>query len=174
MSNLGAMNNLTLKWTIVFARLVMAGMFLLFGEYKLFRPEFAHGGMQHWLNGWIDQGNAVSFYLPFLKNVVVPHATAFAYFVGVGEFMIGISLLTGVLVRPASIAGAFFMVNLILAEWNGVGASAPLWQYFGAQLGHICPLLLFLIFFAEREPRFSLQPFFKRPGRMSRGKMHPG
>ncbi len=159
------MNNLALKWTIVFARLVMAGMFLLFGEYKLFGPEFAHGGMQKWVNGWIDQGSAVSFYLPFLKNVVLSHATPFAYLVGAGEFLIGLSLLTGVLVRPASIAGAFFMLNLILAEWNGVGAAAPVWQYFGAQLGHICPMLLFLIFYADREPKLSLQPFFMRPRR---------
>jgi hypothetical protein len=43
------------------ARIATAVFFLLFGEYKLAGPGFAHGGFQGYLRGYID-GSAVSFY----------------------------------------------------------------------------------------------------------------
>jgi uncharacterized membrane protein YphA (DoxX/SURF4 family) len=54
----------------------------------------------------------------------------------------------GFWVRPASVVGALFMVNLTLATWLGPGHSAPFWRYFGAELDHLPLLLLFIIFFA--------------------------
>jgi uncharacterized membrane protein YphA (DoxX/SURF4 family) len=79
--------------------------------------------------------------------------------------MVGIALVTGVMVRPAAVGGAFMMLNLLLSEWNGVGANARIWQYFGAQFDHICPLLLFLVFMTDGEPKFSLQRFFRGQAR---------
>jgi uncharacterized membrane protein YphA (DoxX/SURF4 family) len=151
-----------LKWMIALVRVVIGIIFILFGEYKIAGPEFAHGGIQKYLSGFLDGNMAVHWYRPFLEKVVMPHATAFGYLFGAGELMVGIALITGVMVRPAAVGGAFMMLNLLLSEWNGVGANARIWQYFGAQFDHLCPLMLFLIFMADSEPKFSLQRFFGR------------
>ena len=151
-----------LKWMIALVRVTLGVIFILFGEYKLARPDFAHGGFQKYLAQFLDGNMAVHWYRPFLEKVVVPHATAVSYVFGTGELLVGIALVTGVMVRPAALGGAFMMLNLLFSEWNGVGAGAPLWKYFGAQLDHICPLMLMLVFLADSEPKFSLQRFFGR------------
>jgi uncharacterized membrane protein YphA (DoxX/SURF4 family) len=129
------------------ARVATAVLFLFFGEYKLAGPGFAHGGFQGYLQSYID-GTAVSFYRPVLAHRVLPHAVFLGYTVGVLETFIGLSLLLGVWVRPASALGALFMVNLALATWWEPGHGAPLWRYFGAELNTLPLLLLFIIFFA--------------------------
>ena len=133
--------------TIAGVRLATSVFFLLFGEYKLAGPGFAHGGFQGYLRDFIANG-AVSFYRPFLSNLILPHAVIFGYVVGVVETLIGISLLLGLLVRPASILGALFLLNLTLSTWWEPGHGAPVWRYFGAELDHLPLLLLFIIFFA--------------------------
>ncbi len=129
------------------ARITTAVFFLLFGEYKLAGPGFAHGGFQGYLRGYID-GTAVSFYRPVLAHLVLPHAVFLGYMVGLLETFIGLSLLLGLWVRPASVLGALFMLNLALCTWWEPGHGAPLWRYFGAELDMVPLLLLFIIFFA--------------------------
>jgi len=129
------------------ARITTAVFFLLFGEYKLAGPGFAHGGFQGYLRGYID-GTAVSFYRPVLAHLVLPHAVFLGYMVGLLETFIGLSLLLGLWVRPASVLGALFMLNLTLCTWWAPGHDAPLWRYFGAELDTVPLLLLFIIFFA--------------------------
>jgi uncharacterized membrane protein YphA (DoxX/SURF4 family) len=129
------------------ARIATAVSFLLFGEYKLAGPGFAHGGFQGYLRGYIE-ATAVSFYRPVLVHLVLPHAVLLGYMVGVLEIFIGLSLLLGLWVRPASVLGALFMLNLTLSTWWEPGHGAPLWRYFGAELDTVPLLLLFIIFFA--------------------------
>jgi thiosulfate dehydrogenase (quinone) large subunit len=133
--------------TIAVARIATSIFFLLFGQYKLFGPGFAHGGFQEYLQGYIAT-SAVSFYRPILANLVLPHAVALGYLVGVVEMFIGLSLLLGIWVRPASVLGILFLLNLTLATWWDPGHGAPLWRYFGAELDHLPLILLFIIFFA--------------------------
>jgi uncharacterized membrane protein YphA (DoxX/SURF4 family) len=133
--------------TIAGVRIATSVFFLLFGEYKLAGPGFAHGGFQGYLHEFIAN-EAVSFYRPVLSGLVLPHAVLLGYAVGVVETFIGISLLLGLWVRPASVLGALFMLNLTLATWWGPGHGAPVWRYFGAELDHLPLLLLFIIFFA--------------------------
>jgi thiosulfate dehydrogenase [quinone] large subunit len=83
--------------------------------------------------------------IPVLRNFVLPHATPIAFLVAYGELVIGLALLLGVLVRPASIAGVIFMLTLLVSS-DYPGASGPLWQYFGASLSHSIFLLCFLAF----------------------------
>jgi len=130
------------------ARIATSIFFLLFGEYKLFGSGFAHGGFQQYLQDFIQNG-AVSFYRPFLADVVLPHATFFGYVVGVVEMFIGLSLLVGLWVRAASVLGVLHMLSLTLATWWEPGHSVPIWRYFGAELDHLPLLLLFLIFYAS-------------------------
>jgi uncharacterized membrane protein YphA (DoxX/SURF4 family) len=138
----------TLAKTIAGVRIAVGVFFILFGQYKVFGPGFAHGGFQEYLRGYIADG-AVSFYRPILTHLVLPHAVFLAYVVGAVEMFIGVSLLLGIWVRPASVLGALFMLNLALATWWEPGHGVPVWRYFGAELDKLPLLFLFLIFFAS-------------------------
>jgi len=137
----------TANKTIAVTRIATGFLFLLFGEYKVAGPAFAHGDFQKYLDGFI-QTEAVSFYRPVLVHIVAPHAVFWGYAVGVLELWIAASLLLGIFVRPTSIVGALFMLNITLSTWWGAGHGVALWRYFGAELDTIPLILLFLIFFA--------------------------
>jgi uncharacterized membrane protein YphA (DoxX/SURF4 family) len=136
-----------LSKTIAAARIAASVFFLLFGEYKVAGPAFAHGGFQSYLQDYIANG-AVSFYRPVLSGLFLPHAVFFGYVVGVVELLIGTSFLLGLWVRPASVLAMLFLLNMLLATWWEPGHGVPLWRYFGAELDHIPLLLLCMIFFA--------------------------
>jgi len=133
--------------TIAVVRMATSIFFLLFGEYKVAGPGFAHGGFQTYLQDYIANG-AVSFYRPVLGGLVLPHAVFFGYVVGVVELLIGLFLLLGLWVRPACVVGILFLVNMLLATWWEPGHGVPVWRYFGAELDHLPLLLLLIIFFA--------------------------
>jgi uncharacterized membrane protein YphA (DoxX/SURF4 family) len=133
--------------TIAAVRIATSVFFLLFGEYKLAGPGFAHGGFQNYLHDYINN-TSVNFYRPFLSGLVLPHAVFFGYFVGVLESFVGVCLLLGLWVRPASVIGILFLLNLTLASWWDAGHGVPVWRYFGARLDSLPLLLLLVIFFA--------------------------
>lgn len=135
-----------LPQTISVVRIATSIFFLLFGEYKVFGPEFTHGGFQEYLQSFA-QNSAVGFYQPILSDLILPHAVFFGYLVGAVEMFIGISLLLGLWVRVASVLGVLHMVSLTLATWWGPGPGMPVWRYFGAELDHLPLLFLFVIFF---------------------------
>ena len=133
--------------TIAVARMATSVFFLLFGQYKVFEPSFSHGGFQQYLQGFVQNG-AVAFYKVFLADLILPHAVFFGYVLGLMELFIGICLLLGFWVRPASVLGSLHMLSLTLATWWEPGHGASVWRYFGAQLNHLPLLFLFIIFFA--------------------------
>ena len=132
---------------IAAARIATSVFFLLFGEYKVAGPAFAHGGFQSYLQDYITN-SAVSFYRPVLSGLILPHAVFFGYVVGVVELLIGISFLLGLWVRPASVLAILFLLNMLLATWWEPGHGVPIWRYVGAELDHLPLLLLCIIFFA--------------------------
>ena len=133
--------------TIAGVRIATSVFFLLFAEYKLAGPGFAHGGFQNYLHDYIAT-SSVGFYRPFLSAVILPHAVFFGYAVGIIELLVGLALLLGLWVRPACILGILFLLNITLAAWWEPGHGAPLWRYFGARLDTIPLSLLLVIFFA--------------------------
>jgi len=133
--------------TVAAVRIATSVFFLLFGEYKVAGPGFAHGGFQGYLQDYIAN-SAVSFYRPVLSSIILPHAVFFGYVVGIVELFVGILLLIGLWVRPASIVGILFLVNMVLATWWGPGRGVPVWRYFGAELDHLPLLLLLIVFYA--------------------------
>lgn len=133
--------------TIAGVRIATSVFFLMFGEYKVAGPGFAHGGFQVYLQDYITN-SSVSFYRPFLSEVVLPHAVFFGYVVGVLELFVGICLLVGLWVRPASVVGILFLLNLTLAAWWEPGHGVPVWRYFGARLDTGPLMLLLIIFYA--------------------------
>jgi uncharacterized membrane protein YphA (DoxX/SURF4 family) len=138
--------------TIAAVRIATSVFFLLFGEYKVAGPEFAHGPFQNYLQDYIAN-SAVSFYRPVLSGLILPHALFFGWVVGIVELLIGISLLVGLWVRPACVLGVLFLLNMVLATWWGPGHGVPAWRYFGAELDHIPLLLLLIVLFAANAGR---------------------
>ena len=133
--------------TIAGVRIATSVFFLLFGEYKLTSPAFAHEKFQGYLHDYITT-TAVGFYRPVLSGVVLPHAVFFGYTVGVVELLLGVCLLLGLWVRPVAIVGILFLLNLTLAAWWEPGHGAPLWRYFGARLDTLPLMFLLIIFYA--------------------------
>jgi len=136
-----------LSKTLALVRVATSVFFLLFGEYKVAGPQFAHGGFQSYLRDYIAT-TALGFYRPFLSGLVLPHAVFFGYVVGIVELLVGISLLLGLWVRPACVLGALLLLNITLASWWDPGHGAPLWRYFGARLDTLPLLLLLIVFYA--------------------------
>jgi len=126
-------------------RISLGALFLIFAQYKVFGTEFTlGGGFQSWINRFMAEG-AYPFMVPVLRNFVLPHATAIAFLTAYGELAIGLSLVLGILVRPASACGVIYMLTLLFSS-NYPGAQAPFWQYFGASLDHLVPAICFAVF----------------------------
>jgi uncharacterized membrane protein YphA (DoxX/SURF4 family) len=138
-----------LSRAIAGVRIATSVFFLLFGEYKVAGPSFAHGGFQNYLHEYIAS-SAIGFYRPVLSGLILPHAVFFGYVVGIVELLVGISLLIGLWVRPASVLGILFLMNLTLAAWWEPGRGVPMWRYFGARLDTL-PLMLLLIIFVAAD-----------------------
>ena len=137
-------------------RISVGALFLIFAQYKVFGTQFTlHGGFQFWINRFLEEG-AYPFMKPVLKNFVLPHATPIAFLVAYGELAIGLSLVSGLLVRVASSFGLLFMLSLLFSA-NYPGQNAPLWQYFGASLEHSVLALCFVAFLiSHADARLSL------------------
>jgi thiosulfate dehydrogenase [quinone] large subunit len=126
-------------------RIAVGALFLIFGEYKVVGTQFTlGGGFQYWINRFLQDG-AYPFMVPVLKNFVLAHATPIAFLVAYGELAIGIALVLGILVRPASICGVIYMSTLLFSA-NYPGLHAAFWQYFGASLEHLVLAFCFAAF----------------------------
>jgi uncharacterized membrane protein YphA (DoxX/SURF4 family) len=143
---------------LAFLRIGVGAFFLIFAQYKILSTQFTlHGGFQFWINKFLTEGGAYPLMAPILRNFVLPHAMPIAFLVAYGELAIGLALLLGVFVRPASIAGLIFMLTLLFSS-DYPGSSAPLWQYFGASLSHSVFALCFLtLLFGDAESVWSIR-----------------
>ena len=137
-------------------------LFLIFGQYKVFGSQFIlGGGFQFWINRFLTEG-AYPFMHPILQKFVLPHGTAFACLVAYGEIAIGLALVTGILVRPASTCGAIYMLALLFSA-NYPGPHAAFWQYFGASLDHLVLALCFVAFaLGDTDQFLSLDRYLRR------------
>ncbi len=80
------------------------------GEF-LFKPVLSYQ-----LSQWLPQSNTPIWYKAFIESYVIPSPNwiIFAYSITALEFLIAASYLTGFLVRPLSILGAFLCFNLAM------------------------------------------------------------
>jgi len=141
-------------------RIFLGMLFLIFGDYKVFGAEFIWGGgFQLWINRFLVEG-AYPFMIPVLQKFALPHATAIALFVAYGELAIGVALILGILVRPASICGLIYMLSLLFSS-NYPGPHAAFWQYFGASLDHSVLALCFAaLIFGEADRALSIRSYW--------------
>lgn len=146
-----------------YLRIAVGALFLLFGEYKVFGTQFIYGGgFQMWIDGFLQQHAAYPFMVPVLRDFVLPNAVAIATLASYGEFALGIALVAGVLVRPASLCGVVYMLALLFSS-NYPGPSAPFWEYFGASLNHLVLALCFAAFaVGQPERALSVRRLFRR------------
>jgi uncharacterized membrane protein YphA (DoxX/SURF4 family) len=135
---------------IAILRIAIGGMFVVFGEYKVFGTQFAlHGGFEGWIHRFLDDGSTYPLFTPMLEKFVLPHARPIAFAVAYGELAIGLALVLGILVRAASAFGLAYMCALLLAS-NFPGHHVQLWQYIGASLDHSVLAVCFLAFIVGR------------------------
>ena len=145
---LGAQENNNVR-ALAVLRIGVGVFFLVFGEYKVFGTQFTlGGGFQFWINKFLE-GSVYPFMEPVLRNFVLPHAKPIAFAVAYGEFCIGLGLVLGILVRPASVGGLALMLVLLFSS-DYPGARAPFWQYLGASLSHSILALCFAAFLIGR------------------------
>src|SRR5216684_3515273 len=124
-------NTMVLAWL----RIAVGLLFLIFAEYKVFGTAFTlGGGFQGWIRRFLADG-AYPFMVAVLRDFVLTHATPIAFLVAYGELAIGLALVLGLLVRPASLCGLIFILTLLFSSDYPVSA-VPFWQYFGASLSH--------------------------------------
>ena len=142
---------------LAFLRISIGLLFLIFAEYKLTSTKFIWGGMATYIGHFIDQG-CYPFMRRFLQKLILPHAVLFASIVSISELFIALSLITGVLVRWASLGG-LTMMTLFLFSSNYPGSQAPLWEFFGASLEHSILALCFIaLLIAPPNKRWPLRP----------------
>jgi uncharacterized membrane protein YphA (DoxX/SURF4 family) len=134
---------------LAFLRIGVGVFFLIFGEYKVLGTQFTlGGGFPGWINRFLESG-VYPFMAPVLRGFVLPHATLVAFAVAYGEFCIGLGLVLGILVRPASVGGLALMLAMIFSA-DYPGTHAAFWQYFGASLDHSIFALCFVAFLIGR------------------------
>src|ERR1700761_2579571 len=119
--------------SIALLRIGVGLFFVIFGEYKVFGTEFTlHGGFQHYVSNMLH-GECYPFMVPVLTFILAHLATAMAFAVAYGEFLIGLSLLIGAWSRLACVFGFALMVAMLFSG-GYPGANVALWRYFGASL----------------------------------------
>jgi len=144
-------------------RIAVGALFLIFGEYKVFGTEFVFGGgFQHWIERFLAEGNIYPFMAPILRGFVLAHERWFALLIAYGELAIGLSLVLGLLVRPASVAGLAYMLALLFSA-NYPGPDAAFWHYLGAALEHLVLALCFAAFvFGVPDRAWSVKQLWSR------------
>ena len=125
-------------------RIVVGILFLILGQHKIASIDYARGPFQEQMVASIG-GEAVGFYRSFLIHFVEQNPGRVAVMLGFGELFIGVGLVLGLAVRPISVLGMFYMLNLMLASWRHAGPEASFLRHFSDQTPQICLFLLFLL-----------------------------
>ena len=98
------------KILIIFLRIIMGIMWSMSGVTWLTRDD-PEGYLLNAIYLALDTELTYSFYLGFLKEVVIPKAPLFASLVSIGEFLTGISLLSGTLSKIGASGAIFLLLN---------------------------------------------------------------
>jgi len=95
-------------------RFLIGFYFLRFGYQKWTGAFLAGKDLADSIHSWLPKTHP-AFYKEFLETTVLPHASTFAWLVAVGEFLVGLCLLIGLLTRFCAIMGIVMNVNYVMA-----------------------------------------------------------
>lgn len=104
-------------------RLFCGWVFLNAGLTKLANGWLTQPELAKVITGWLHDGKPYSFYAPFLRSVVLPHAMTFSAMVALGELCVGAALLAGLFTRVAAAGGVMLVGNFLLGHGDGLGAN---------------------------------------------------
>ncbi|MBZ5630470.1 MAG: DoxX family membrane protein [Acidobacteriia bacterium] len=140
-----AYSQLRLRKTLAVVRVLTGILFLFLGAHKISSLEFAKLEFPQFV--WdATHGAAVGFYADLLSSAVESHPSGIAVLIGLTELFIGVGLVLGLAVRPISVLGMVYMLNLILATWMAPGPNVGLWLYLDNEFKLITMFFLFLLF----------------------------
>jgi uncharacterized membrane protein YphA (DoxX/SURF4 family) len=134
-----------LRNTLALIRVATGMLFLLGGAHKISSLDFIRVEFPRFLTEAYN-GAALGFYADFLHSVAWGRAGEVAVLVGFTELFIGVGLLLGLAVRPISVVGMFYALNIMLATWMAPGPNEPLWRYVDNQGKLFMMFFLFLLF----------------------------
>ena len=98
------------KIGIVSLMIILGLIWIIGGWFGITRPD-PSGHLETALTQAMKQGGTIQFYKPFLTEVVIPNKAVFAGLVAWGEFLVGISLLSGTLVKISTLVAVFLLLN---------------------------------------------------------------
>lgn len=108
----------SLAW-IAILRIMLGVMFLTTWGSNLGKGFYTPDGLQVFFTEVFPQSaNSLTWYAAFINNVILPIRGVFAPVQLVGEFLLGLFLLGGVITPITSVLGAFFILNTFLATFG--------------------------------------------------------
>jgi len=133
-----------LRKTLALARIATGSVFVLVGAFKVSSLEFARQMFPAFLDSGLH-GAAAEWFRPVLEWIVNYGPGRVGVAIGFVELFIGVALILGLAVRPASLIGTLYSVALLLATWNGAGTAPSMLQTAEHQFRNLFPVLTFLL-----------------------------
>jgi uncharacterized membrane protein YphA (DoxX/SURF4 family) len=107
--------NVVPRSLLVILRLHLGAILLITDAGKLFRPQPFSVEMVEFIN-FILKRPGFGWYQHFLRDVVLPHATAFSVLVMTGELIAGVCLLAGFFTRAGAAIAMVLFLNYMFAK----------------------------------------------------------
>ncbi len=133
-----------LRKTLAVVRFLAGGVFVSVGLYKVTSLEFAKVTFPAFLDDGI-QGAAVDWIRPVLQWIVGFGPGRVGVMIGFVELFIGIALVLGLAVRPATVVGMLYSLCLFLATWNQAGSTPSMLQSAEHQFRNLFPFFVFFL-----------------------------
>ena len=149
---------------MVLVRVLIGAVWLNGGLEKLLNPSFpGQFAASLEAGGFVSQ--APPFFQDFMRGYVVPNAELFAQFMRLGELMLGIALILGLLTKLAAI-GSVALSAVILFSQGGVGLGTGLGAPEFLTINLLVALFSVAILFSPGAKALSLDSLLagRRPG----------
>ena len=91
---------------------ILIGVILVLEGYSKFSGGWLHGEALHkTLSGWLDAGKTYAFFVPVIE-MARNHPKIFGALITVGELVVGLSMVLGLLTRLSSFFGMLMMFSI--------------------------------------------------------------